>query len=134
MATHRDLLAWQEAMTLARMVYSVTERFPRSETLGLSLQLRRASVSVASNIAEGAARQSSREFAQFLSVSLGSLAEIDTQLELAADLGWLFEAESIQMQRTKVAQLTTKLRRAIARNQSRTARNGPRITDHGSRT
>ncbi|MGE5337965.1 MAG: four helix bundle protein [Gemmatimonadota bacterium] len=128
MKTHRDLLAWKEAMQLARMVYRATERFPRAEEFGLALQLRRAVVSVASNIAEGAARQSSREFVQFLSVSLGSLAELDTQIELAASLGLIDEPQPLQEQHSKVAQLTTKLRQSILRR----VIDGSRITDHGS--
>ncbi len=110
------------------MVYKATESFPRAEEFGLALQLRRAVVSVASNIAEEAARRSSREFAQFLSVSLGSLVELDTQIELAASLGWIDEPQPLQEQHSKVAQLTTKLRQSILRRGA----DGSRITDHGS--
>ena len=128
-ANHRGLLAWKEAMRLARMTYAATENFPRTEQFGLALQLRRAAVSVASNISEGAARGTSKDFGYFLSVALGSLAELDTQIELAESLGWLPEPAAISAQRTKVAQLTTKLRSAIGRR----SKDGSRITDHGSR-
>ena len=113
---------------MAKMIYTATERIAKSETFGLRLQLRRAAVSVASNIAEGAARQSTKEFAQFLSIGLGSLAELDTQLETRAT-GMLDENNALDQQRLRVAQLTTKLRQSIAARVDR----GSRITDHGSR-
>src|SRR5687768_16652515 len=87
--THLDLLAWREAMTLVELVYRATADFPKAEMFGLTAQLRRAAVSVPSNIAEGAARNSSGEFAQFLGIACGSLAEVETQLELALRLGLL---------------------------------------------
>lgn len=129
MSDHRELMAWREAMSLAQMIYEATEDFPKSEQFGLTLQLRRAAVSVASNIAEGAARGSRKEFARFLSVSLGSLAEVDTQVELAAKLGWLRSDRMLRTQSSKVGQLTTKLRQAI----SRIPRNGQRATGNGQR-
>jgi four helix bundle protein len=116
-------------MELARQVYAATEAFPKAEQFGLSLQMRRAAVSVASNIAEGAARKSSKDFANFLGIALGSLAELDTQIELAISLGWLPGGHALPDQHRRVAQLTTRLRQAITR---RTAP-GSRITDHGSR-
>ena len=92
---HRDLRVWQDAMTLVRTVYIFTRDFPKDEQYGLSSQLRRAAVSVPSNIAEGAARTSKREFAQFLSVARGSLAEVETQILIAKDLGYLTEDEGL---------------------------------------
>lgn len=85
---HKDLEAWKQAMLLAEDVYRLTESFPPAEKYGLIGQLRRAAVSVASNLSEGAARSSRREFAQFLSVCLGSLAEVETQLLLRQRLGY----------------------------------------------
>jgi four helix bundle protein len=82
-------------MTLVRKIYVVTRDFPKDEQYGLTSQLRRAAVSVPSNIAEGAARTSKREFAQFLSVARGSLAEVETQILIAKDLGYLTEEEGI---------------------------------------
>jgi len=87
--THRDLDAWKEAMLLAQKVYKVTEALPDQERYGLTAQMRRAAVSVPSNIAEGAAKASRKEFAHFLHHALGSLAEIDTQVSLAENLGWM---------------------------------------------
>jgi len=90
--THRDLDAWKEGVLLAQKVYKVTEALPDQERYGLTAQMRRAAVSVPSNIAEGAARASRKEFAQFLHHALGSLAELDTQLVLAEKLGWMGES------------------------------------------
>ncbi|MDY6864486.1 MAG: four helix bundle protein [Halobacteriota archaeon] len=87
--THKDLDVWKEAMALAKEIYIVTAEFPKEETYGLVSQIRRASVSIPSNIAEGAARNSNKEFIQFLYVSLGSLAELETQLQLSKELGFL---------------------------------------------
>ena len=86
---HRDLLKWQKATVLAKEVYRLTSRFPYHERHGMTSQLRRAAVSVPSNIAEGHARQHTKEFRQFLFHALGSLAEVDTQLYLARELGYL---------------------------------------------
>ena len=83
---HQDLDAWKVGMSLARAVYRATGQMPTDERFGLTSQMRRAAVSVPSNVAEGAARGSQREFAQFLFVSRGSLAELQTQLLLAEQL------------------------------------------------
>lgn len=90
---YRDLLVWQQSMSLAEEVYKVTGDFPKTEIYGLTSQLRRAAVSVPSNIAEGQARNSTGEYVQFLGVSKGSLAEVETQLEIACRLGWLSPAD-----------------------------------------
>ena len=84
--THKDLKVWQESMHLAKAIYKLTGDFPKDEAYGLSSQMRRAGVSVPSNIAEGAARSSDREFAQFLYIALGSLSELETQWLLAKEL------------------------------------------------
>jgi four helix bundle protein len=89
----RDLLVWQQSMALAEDIYQFTSNFPKSEVYGLTSQLRRAIVSVPSNIAEGQGRNSTGEYIQFLGVAKGSLAEVETQLELANRLGWLNSAE-----------------------------------------
>ena len=77
--SYRDLVAWKKAMLLARLIYDVTGHFPKSEVFGLGGQMRRAAVSVPSNIAEGQARFSKREFTHFLRNARGSLAELETQ-------------------------------------------------------
>jgi len=88
---HKKLEAWKQSMDLAIGVYNATEIFPSKEIYGLINQARRAVVSIPSNIAEGAARQTKREFANFLHIAQGSLSELDTQLELAHRLGFLPE-------------------------------------------
>lgn len=85
---YKDLLIWQKAVELAKNVYRLTEDFPKDERFGLVVQVRRAAVSVASNIAEGQARFGTKEFLQFLSHSTGSLAELDTQLIISGGLGF----------------------------------------------
>jgi four helix bundle protein len=86
--SYRDLLIWQKGMALAKQVYAMTPAFPADERFGLTAQMRRAVVSIPSNIAEGQARHGRREFIQFLSHAEGSLAELDTQLTLAVELGY----------------------------------------------
>lgn len=86
--TYRDLLAWQKAKALAVDVYRATEGFPKSELFGLTSQMRRAAVSVASNIAEGQGRGSKPDFAKFLCMARGSLLELETQLEISHELGF----------------------------------------------
>jgi four helix bundle protein len=87
--SYRDLIVWQEGIKLAKEVYKLTEKFPRHETYALADQIRRAAVSVPSNIAEGQARKAPADFRRFLHISLGSLAEVDTQLILAQEFGYL---------------------------------------------
>ncbi len=84
--SYRDLIVWQKAMDLVRAIYGLTMNFPAGERFGLISQVRRAAVSVPSNIAEGQARHTTREFVQFISHAEGSLAEVDTQLTLSNQL------------------------------------------------
>ena len=91
--TYRELLVWQKAKALAGQVYRSTEQFPRSETYGLTSQLRRAAVSVPSNIAEGQGRLTPGEFSHFLGQARGSLLEMETQLDIALDLGYLDQSQ-----------------------------------------
>ena len=87
---YRDLVAWQKSMALAETIYRATATFPLEERYGLTTQMRRAAVSIPSNIAEGQGRRSSdEEFARFLRIALGSNCELDTQLELSVRLGFL---------------------------------------------
>lgn len=101
MRKHHKLLAWQEAITLVKEIYEITSHYPKEELYGLTAQMRRAAVSVPSNIAEGAARDSSAEFARFLVIARGSLSELETQLLIAKELGYHHE-ESIFEQIDKV--------------------------------
>jgi four helix bundle protein len=92
----------QLAVELVTDLYDLTASFPPTETYGLTGQIRRAAVSVPSNIAEGAARTTKREFAQFLSIARGSLSEIDTQLEIARRLGYVADDDAIQVKMDRV--------------------------------
>src|SRR6478752_8675219 len=85
----QDLIAWQRSLDLAEHVYQATRAFPKEEIYGLTSQMRRAAVSIASNIAEGHARQTRGEYIQFLGIARGSLAELETQTILAARLDML---------------------------------------------
>ena len=86
---HKKLIAWRKSMDLVERVYELSKRFPREETYGLTSQMRRAAVSVPSNIAEGAAGRSAVQFRNYLSVAIGSLNELATQLEIAVRIGYL---------------------------------------------
>jgi len=86
--SYRDLEVWENGVKLAKDIYRLTETFPNHELYSLTSQLRRASVSVPSNIAEGFVRNSTKEFIYFLFISLGSLAEIETQIEIAIELNY----------------------------------------------
>ena len=89
METHKDLRVWQQSMELAATIYLTTKAFPKDELFGLVSQLRRAAVSVPSNIAEGYARGSEKEKLHFLRISAGSMSEVDTQLLLSLKLGYI---------------------------------------------
>ena len=93
---HKDLDAWKKSMDLVEKIYSLTKTFPDYEKYGLSNQIRRAIVSVPSNIAEGAARKNDKEFIQFLYIALGSLAEVETQYLIAFRLGYIIEDSDIE--------------------------------------
>jgi four helix bundle protein len=86
MRSYRELIIWQKSMSLVTAVYRATEKFPRQEVFGLVSQMRRCAVSVPSNIAEGYGRYAEKELARFLHVSIGSLYELQTQLEIARNL------------------------------------------------
>jgi four helix bundle protein len=117
LSNHRKLIAWQEAMALVLSVYQDTARFPADETYGLRSQMRRAAVSVPSNIAEGAARNHSKELAQYLSIACGSIAELETQVEIAATLGYLDTHPRLAEQVDRVGMLVRRLRRSVANRQ-----------------
>lgn len=86
---HKRLNVWKQAVELSLLIYQTTEKFPREERYSITDQMRRAATSIATNIAEGAARKSKREFARFLHMARGSLSELDTQLEIVKRLGYL---------------------------------------------
>jgi len=112
---YKDLKVWQKGIEIADKIWAVTEDFPKSELYGLAGQMRRASVSIPSNIAEGFARQHSREYKQFLHIALGSCAELDTQLIIASRRNYLTKvkleelAEDINHESRMLASLINKL-------------------------
>jgi four helix bundle protein len=95
---HKDLILWRKAMDLAVLVHKSCTAFPRSETYGLGSQLRRAATSIPSNVAEGYARRSTKEFIYFLHVARGSMAELETQLLLAQSVGYLPASDVADLQ------------------------------------
>lgn len=106
---HKDLDVWQFSMSLVSEIYRLTGTFPKEEIYGLTNQMRRAAVSVPSNIAEGAARNSKKEFLQYLYVSLGSLAELETQLLISKNLGYLASPDSTMCELEKVRKMLSGL-------------------------
>ena len=120
MAGHRDLLAWQKAMGLVKDIYRCTAEFPKHEIYGLVSQLRRAAVSIPSNLAEGANRNSRREFHQFVGTARGSLAELETQVEIAYDLGYIerLVAEDLLCRIAELGRMLTGLRSSLERKTS----------------
>ena len=91
MKTHKDLEVWKKSIELVTEIYQITKDFPKEEIYGLTSQIKRSAVSVPSNIAEGAARQSNKEYIQFLYIALGSLMELDTQLVIAKNINFVDE-------------------------------------------
>ena len=91
--SYKDLIVWQKGITLAKLIYGSTRYFPREEKFGLVAQMRRAAVSISSNLAEGQARHTTGEFVQFISHAEGSVAELDTQLILSIELGFCRESD-----------------------------------------
>jgi four helix bundle protein len=98
MKTHKDLEIWKRSVDLVSRIYELTKSFPKEEIYGLANQIRRAAVSIPSNISEGAARNHSKEFIQFLYVSLGSLSELETQIIISYNLRFIDENESSKIQ------------------------------------
>ena len=97
MRPFQELIVWQKAHAVTLAIYKETAKFPKEEQYSLTSQIRRSSNSVPTNIAEGSARESGREFHQFLSVALGSAAELEYQLLLARDLGYLSESTYMKL-------------------------------------
>ncbi|OYU82057.1 MAG: four helix bundle protein [Flavobacterium sp. BFFFF1] len=93
MKNFKELQIWQKAMILVTKTYVTTKSFPKEEIFGLTSQLRRCSVSIPSNIAEGSARASNKEFSRFISIAAGSLSEFQTQIEIAKNINYINETE-----------------------------------------
>ncbi len=114
--SYRDLIVWQKGIVLAKSTYKLTHKFPSEEKFGIVTQMRRAAISVPSNIAEGQARHTSGEFVLFISHAEGSLAELDTQLVLSLELGFCdpFQAAGCLELVTDLRKMLGALRRKIA--------------------
>ena len=112
-ANHRRLVVWQEAISLVEVIYRETAKFPREELFGITAQMRRSALSIPSNIAEGAGRNSPRELIQFLGFASGSGAELDTHLEIAIRLGYLRKNSDACQALGRVGKLLTGLRRSL---------------------
>ena len=113
--SYREIKVWQKAIELVVDIYSCTRSFPREELYGLAGQLRRAAVSIASNIAEGKGRRTDREFLQFLHHARGSVFEVETQLTIASRLAYLPEAEVLRLgnSASEIARMLNGLIKAI---------------------
>ena len=118
MRPHQRLEVWIKALELVIEIYRRTERFPREERYGLTSQIRRAAVSIPANIAEGAGRQSKKDFARFLSNAQGSASELETELTIAQKLGYLDESafEKSIDELDRIGRLITGLNRSLVRD------------------
>ena len=103
-------------MALVKHVYQLTKEFPAIEAYGLTSQMRRAAVSIPSNLAEGAARAGAKEFAQFLNVAKGSLSELETQILIARDLGYVRSVEGLMDHAERVSRLLAGLYKKVVAN------------------
>ena len=104
-----DLITWKEAHKLVLMIYKITKTFPKDELFGLTDQIKRASVSIPSNIAEGASRNTTKEFVQFLYIALGSASELETQIIIAEKLGYLRSEETLYAEITVIRKMLNAL-------------------------
>jgi len=92
---HKDLIIWQKSMDLVEEIYKITSSFPKDKIFGLTSQIKRAIISVPSNIAKGAARATNKDFKKFLYIALGSLSEVETQLLIAKRLNYILDCDTI---------------------------------------
>lgn len=125
--SYRDLKVWDKAMDLVAACYAITKGFPKEERYGLTSQLQRAAVSVPANIAEGRARQHRAEFLQHLSIALGSLAELETHVQIAERLGYLNsgQSEPLLSQCAEIGRMANGLRNSLKEKGQRPAGTRP---------
>ena len=131
MRTHKDLEVWKSSILLAKEIYELTATYPAQEKFGIVQQMRRAVVSIASNISEGAARSGEKEFIRFLYIASGSASELATQLEISrlVDFG---DADHRAEAQTKVNQISRMLRALIRSMKSRGQKQVKKATNHQS--
>jgi len=113
---YKDLIAWQKAMDLVEQIYKITRNFPKEELYGLTSQVRRAVISIPSNIAEGHCRNGRREFIHHISIALGSLGEVETQVILAQRLGYIADSASMLEMASEVGRLLVGLMHSLERH------------------
>ena len=120
MRNHKDLIVWQKSMALVKRVYEVTRAFPHEEMFGLTSQMRRAAVSIQSNIAEGYGRIYDKERINFLSIALGSASELETQLMISEDLGFTANGDNAELSslNNEVIRMLTSLIKGIRGDKS----------------
>ena len=115
MTSHKDLKVWIKGIELVKSIYEITKLFPSNEQFGLTSQMRRAAVSIPSNTAEGCGRNSDKELIHFLYISLGSAAELETQIIISKELGFLENEKSEQLQSLifEIIKMTSSLIKSI---------------------
>lgn len=115
--THKDLDVWKKSIDLVTRIYKCTKDNPKEEVYGLTSQIRRSAVSIPSNIAEGLARTTKKDFSYFLAIALGSAAELETQLIISRNLGYLHDTvlEDLLAELTSIRRMTLGLRKSINR-------------------
>jgi four helix bundle protein len=118
--SYRDLEVWQKAMELVVECYQITKSFPKNEVFGLASQLQRAAVSIAANISEGHARQHTKEFLQSLSIAYGSLAELETHIEIAKRLGYIAAETAVELidKTSTIGRMLNGLRRSLEKKRN----------------
>ena len=116
--TFRDLIVWRKSIELAKVLYKMTRSMPDSERFGLTAQMRRAAVSIASNIAEGNARQTLKEYIYFLGIARGSIAELETQITIAQQLAMLTDTSEIMPILQEIDRLLQALIRSLTNKQN----------------
>jgi four helix bundle protein len=114
--THRELDLWKVSMDLVIDIYTTTDGFPKDEKFGLTLQIRRAAVSICANVAEGAARGHPKEFVHFLYISLGSVSEVETQLEIAYRLNYIKETGLLKDKTDRIRKMLIGLIKNVQKN------------------
>jgi four helix bundle protein len=126
--SYQELIVWQKAMDLTVQIYKITTKLPKEELFSLTNQMRKAAVSIPSNIAEGQARHSRKEFLQFIGIAKGSKAELETQLLLCQKIGYLFDTDISEAM--NLLQEVGKMLNALARKLRQATNNYPLITNH----
>jgi four helix bundle protein len=131
--TYRDLNVWEKSIEFVKEIYTITVKFPKEEVYGLSSQMRRAVVSIPSNIAEGFRRQYNKEFKQFLYVALGSCAELETQISISKDLNYVKTEKEKELLESldHISRMIMSLIKKITHNAQRTTHNAQRTTEKG---